>query len=97
LTCNAIEANTKYTLNTFFTKELESGKITFQSINVDEEKNYKIAEKFEAVGTSLYLNIVLNGKETILDITEFAFSKGRDQDAFSEELKTRIEEQLNKL
>jgi thioredoxin-related protein len=97
ITCNAIETNTKYTLNTFFAKELASGKITFQSINVDEEVNYKIAEKFEAAGTSLYLNVVVNGKEAILDLTEFAFSKGRDEAAFSEALKVKIEEQLKKL
>jgi len=33
MTCNAIEANTKYTLNTYFAKELKEDKITFQDIN----------------------------------------------------------------
>ena len=53
MTCNAIEANTKYTLDTYFEKELKDEKITFQVINVDEEANEKIAEKFEASGTAL--------------------------------------------
>ncbi len=97
MTCNAIEANTKYTLNTYFAGELKSGKVTFQSINVDEEKNYKIAEKFEASGTSLFLNIVINNNETIINLTDFAFSKGKDKEVFSKELKVKIDEQLKKL
>jgi len=97
MTCNAIEANTKYTLNTFFANELKSGEITFQSINVDEDKNYKMAEKYEASGTSLFLNIVIENKETKINLTDFAFSKGRDKEVFSEELKLKIEKQLKKL
>ncbi len=97
MTCNAIEANTKYTLNTYFAGELKSGKVTFQSINVDEEKNYKIAEKFEASGTSLFLNIVINNNEAIINLTDFAFSKGKDKEVFSKELKVKIDEQLKKL
>jgi len=97
MTCNLIEANTKFTLNTYFVKELKSGEITFQSVNVDEEANYPKAEKFEASGTSLFLNVIVNGKETIIDLTNFAFAEARDKNAFSGELKTKIEEQLKKL
>ena len=97
MTCNAIEANTIYTLNTYFANELKSGKITFQSVNVDKDENYEMAEKYEASGTSLFLNVVINGKETIINLTDFAFSKGRDKEAFSKALKTKLEEQLKKL
>jgi hypothetical protein len=79
MTCNAIEANTKYTLNTYFAKELKEDKITFQVINVDEKENEKIAEKFEASGTSLFLNVIKNGKETQINLTDFAFMNGNDQ------------------
>ena len=97
MTCNAISENTKYTLETYFAKEIKSGKITLQSINVDYDENYDLAEKFEASGTSLFLNIIINGKETIIDQTNLAFSKGRDKEAFSLTLKKKIETQLTKL
>lgn len=97
MTCNAIEANTKYTLETFFSNELKTKKITFQTINIDEKKNEKIAEKFEASGTALILNVIKNGKETKIDITDFAFMKGNDKEAFSKELKAKIEKELKKL
>lgn len=96
-TCNAIEANTKYTLKTYFAKELASGKITNKVINVDEKKNEKIAEKFEAAGTSLFLNVIKNGKEIPLNLTDFAFMKGNDQKAFSTALKAKIDKILKKL
>ncbi|MGB7843758.1 MAG: nitrophenyl compound nitroreductase subunit ArsF family protein [Salinimicrobium sp.] len=97
MTCKAIEANTKYTLNTYFSKELKENKITFKVINVDEKKNEKIAKKFEASGTSLFLNVIKNGKQTQINLTEFAFMKGNDQEAFSKELKAKIETELKTL
>ncbi|WP_100615738.1 nitrophenyl compound nitroreductase subunit ArsF family protein [Confluentibacter citreus] len=97
MTCNAIEASTKYTLDTYFADEVKKGKITFQVINVDKKENKALAEKFEASGTSLFLNVIKNGKETKLDLTEFAFMKGNNQEAFSKELKSKIDGALKAL
>jgi len=97
MTCNAIEANTKYTLNKFFPEELKNENITFQVINVDDEENYKIAEKFEAMGTALFLNVIIDGKETPIDLTEFAFMNGNDKEVFSNGLKVKIVKELKKL
>ena len=97
MTCNAIEKNTKYTLNTYFSKELEENKITFQVINVDEKENEKIAEKFEAAGTALIINVIKNGKETQINLTDFAFMNGNDQEVFSKELKDKIDTELKAL
>ena len=97
MTCNAIETSTKYTLKTYFENELKEGKITFQVINIDDKKNYKMAEKFEASGTALFLNVISKGRETQIDLTEFAFMKGNEQEEFSKELKTKIDSELKKL
>lgn len=97
MTCNAIEANTRYTLDTYFPNELKKESITFQVVNVDEEENYKMAEKFEATGTALFINVIVDGKESPIDLTEFAFMEGNDQEVFSTKLKTKIEEALKKI
>ncbi|WP_372792779.1 nitrophenyl compound nitroreductase subunit ArsF family protein [Lutibacter sp.] len=97
MTCNAIEASTRYTLDTYFSKELKNENITFQVVNVDDEKNYKLAEKFEATGTALFLNVIVDGKETQIDLTEFAFMKGNDQAAFSIEMKSKLEKELKSI
>jgi hypothetical protein len=97
VTCEAIEANSKYTVETYFQEELKSGKIAFKTVNVDEETNYNIAERFEATGTALFINVIKDGKEEHIDLTNFAFQKGKDQEVFSTELKDKITEQLNTL
>lgn len=97
VTCKAIEANTKYTLDTYFAKELENGSITMAVLNIDEKENEAISEKFEVYGTSLYLNVIIDGKETPINLTEFAFMKGTDQEAFSKELSIKINRELRKL
>ena len=96
-TCKAIEANTKYTLETYFKEELKTGKITFSTTNVDEKANEQLAEKFEATGTALFLNIINKGTEKRINLTEFAFMKGKDKDKFSTELKAKIESELASL
>lgn len=93
-TCNAIEKNTKSTLDSYFSKQLKEGVITLQVINVDEKENEKIAEKFEAFGTSLFLNIISDGKEKPINLTDFAFENARNEDDFVRGLKDKIEEQL---
>ena len=97
MTCNAIEASTKYTLDTYFAKEVKEGKITFQVINVDKKENKKIAESFEASGTALYLNVISDGNEKHIDLTNFAFMKGNEHEAFAKELKIKIENELKLL
>lgn len=97
VTCKAIESNTKLTLEKYFAKEVEEGKITLKIIDVDLEENYKIAEKFEATGTALFLNVVKDGKENKIDLTDFAFANGNNEEEFTTKFKTKIEEHLSKL
>lgn len=96
-TCNAIEANTKHTLETYFSEEMKEGKITFQTINVDKKEHEALAEKFEASGTSLFLNVIKDGQERQINLTDFAFMNGKNKENFSAELKSKIESELAKL
>ena len=97
ITCKAIESNTKLVLETNFEKELKDGVISFQVINVDDEKNYNLAEKFQATGTALFLNVITNGEEKQIDLTQFGFKYGKNAEEFTKRLKTRIEKQLSKI
>jgi len=82
MTCNKIEALTLETLKSY--TELQ-----FQLINVDDTKNEKIAEQFEATGTALFLyNPTTQNK---LNLTEFAFMTAGDEAKFSKELKIEID------
>lgn len=89
-TCKNMKENTKATLDKYFSEELKSGKIVFQIIDVDDAKNEKLAEKFQATGTALMINKVVNGKDNIVDWSDFAFDKANNTEAFVPELKTKI-------
>ncbi len=97
ITCKAIEASAKHTIDTYFTEEVKKGTVSFKTVNVDDDANYNIAKKFEATGTALFLNVIVNGKETKIDLTDFGFEYGRNQEKFSSELKIKIENELKRL
>ena len=94
VTCKAIEASAEYTVDTYFADEKKAGKVIFKTVNVDDDANYDIAEAYEATGTALFLNVVKDGKQTHIDLTEFAFDKGNEQEEFAQELKSKIENEL---
>jgi len=97
VTCESIENNTQYTLETYFSKALKDKTITFQIVNVDKEENYALAEKFQASGTALFLNVIKDNKEQQIDLTDFAFKYGKKQNEFSEQLKDKLNKQLEAL
>lgn len=93
-TCKNMKANTKATLDKYFAEELKSGEIIYQIIDVDDENNATLAEKFEATGTALMVNKVVDGKESISDWSSFAFDKASDSEIFIPELISKIKEAL---
>jgi thiol-disulfide isomerase/thioredoxin len=90
-TCIKIEATTKKVLEENFKKELDSEIIVFQSFNVDLPENKVICEKYQAYGATLALTPIINGKEKIDDLTNFAFAKIHNGDAFYNDLKLKIQ------
>lgn len=85
MTCNKIEALTLETLKSY-------PELHFQLINVDDAKNEKIAEQFEATGTALFLyNPATQNK---MDLTEFAFMTAGNEAQFEEDLKKEIDQFL---
>ena len=83
MTCNKIEKLTRQTLKKDFPK------IAFTLVNVDDAKNEKKAEQFEATGTALFLYNSKTGKKK--DLTDFAFMNAGDEAKFQRELKLEIE------
>ncbi|MFC2100512.1 nitrophenyl compound nitroreductase subunit ArsF family protein [Bacteroidota bacterium] len=94
-TCKSIEAHTKKTLQTYFANELEKGIITFESINIDEDENKSIAEEYKVFGSSLFIvKITTNGEEKN-NLTNFAFTYGKDEKKFMTEFKKKINDLIN--
>lgn len=82
MTCNKIEALAKETLKSY-------NNIPFSLVNVDDKKNEKKAEQFEATGTALFLYNPKTGKKK--DLTDFAFMNAGNKEKFTEGLKKEID------
>lgn len=93
-TCKNMKANTKTTLDRYFASQLKDSSIIFTIIDVDDEKNEKLAEKFQATGTALMINKVVDGKDSIVDWSDFAFEKANNEREYIAELKTMIDAAL---
>jgi hypothetical protein len=81
-TCIKIEELTRETLKSYPT-------VPFLLVNVDDKKNEKIAEQFEATGTALFLYNSKNKKKQ--DISDMAFMNAGDKTKFIKELIKKIE------
>ena len=81
VTCLKIEELTKETVKSF------TG-MPFKLVNVDDDKNEKMAEKFEAAGTALFIYNSKTGKKK--DMTDFAFMNSGDKAKFMAGLKKEI-------
>jgi hypothetical protein len=93
--CIAIEEATTKTLKTYFATEVKQGRIKRSILNVDDEANAKISEKYQAFGSGLFVTRVYKGKETTTDLTGdgFKFAKNKEE-KFIEILKNKIMEYL---
>lgn len=55
--CKTVGAYAEETINTYFQKELMSGKIIFNHINIDNPENKALSEKYGAIGSSLFIGV----------------------------------------
>jgi hypothetical protein len=95
-TCNAIEAKTIETLDTYFKDQMESGAIQMVTLNAEKEENKEICEKYEIWGSTLMLVKTRGEKEDVENVTDFAFANARtNPEKFISGLKTDIEKLLD--
>lgn len=93
-TCTSIEAAVQKTLQENFKTELDGNIIVFRTYNVDLPENKAISEKYEAYGATLALTKIAGGKEQIVDMTDFAFKKIHNEEAFIKGFSDKIKELL---
>lgn len=96
-TCIAIGTNSKLALQENFKKEMVKGSVKFIEVNIDDEKNKKLAEKFEATGSSLYVMSIVDGEEFIENLTDFAFmTAAENPEVFKKGIVANINDKFKK-
>ena len=94
--CVYAENGVRYTLETYFNDELESGEVAFQAVNIEDKENTVIVNKYGAFASSLFINKIISGTDHIEEVKEIWFVLGKDE-AFIEIVKSKIEESLTEI
>jgi hypothetical protein len=89
-TCNAVESETQKALKELYPGQMESGEVTFQSLNIEEESGELAAERLEVSGQAL---LIVKGDKKV-DITNKGFLYARSQ---PEKLHSTIKETVDAL
>ncbi|HLO57497.1 MAG TPA: nitrophenyl compound nitroreductase subunit ArsF family protein [Bacteroidales bacterium] len=88
--CINAEKATVAVLNSVYKVQQEKGIIKFQSINIEEDKNKALAEKYQVAWNTLLIVPVGNDKGKV-DLTEQAFAYGENPEALKPYLTAAIE------
>ena len=90
VTCQAVETETQKIIATLYPTQYKAGKITFKSINLDENESKAMAEKCKAEGQSL---LIISGNKR-LDLTDTGFMYAKSN---PEKLKTELKKAIDPL
>jgi len=91
--CQYSEAQTRATLDTYFADELASGKITFVSVDVQDESNAAIIEKYGSYGPQLFISVLKGDSESYTEVQEF-WDFIDDDEGFSNLIIDKVNEAL---
>jgi len=93
--CIYVETRTTYNVETYFKNELDSGKLTFEVYDLGDKANAAISNKYKAVGSQLFINVVKDGVDGIKHIENVWMPKYlNDQEAFDELIQKTIRQAL---
>lgn len=94
-TCIAIGKLSDQTVEERFGSEVLGGKVIFREINIDEPENKALAEKFQASGSSLFVNAIREGNDNIQEDMQ-VWQLTNDPQAFKDYLSGKINILLGK-
>jgi hypothetical protein len=90
-TCRNVEAKAKESIETLYPELIQKGKISFQSINLDDESSKALAEKLNVYGQTLL--IVKGDKKVNLTNEGFMYANS-DPEKLKSIIKAKVDELL---
>jgi len=92
--CTNLGNYAEETIKTHFPEEYKSGKITYETVNYRDPKNRRIIEKYNVMGSSLYITVIKDGKEEIIDANDM-WNYVWDEDKYIDVFKNKLENLKN--
>ncbi len=93
VSCNNAEQYTRDTLNKYYPDELQSGRLSIQSIDYQQDK--AMAEKYNVKVQGLKIVTTRGGQVNVKDVPEI-WTYVQDRDAFMNFLKSVLDKELGK-
>lgn len=87
--CLYAEEQIIVTLNTHFTDELRDGAVTFASIDIQDEANAGVIEKYGAYSSQLFITTATGDTETTIEVIEF-WNHIDDDEGFAQLIISRV-------
>ena len=94
--CRTIENLTKKTMETYYSQEMQNGDVIFHIVNVEQDENREVAQKFSVVSTALFMNVKNGTDEKATNLTGFAYRYARNEEVYLSELKKQIDAALGR-
>jgi hypothetical protein len=93
--CIYVEVRTRENIEVYFQNEVDSGRLTFEVYDLGDKANAAIANKYKAVGSQLFINVVNNGVDHIEHVQDVWMPKYlNDQEAFDELIQKTVRQAL---
>ena len=88
MTCRTVEAQAKEDIETLYPELVKQGKISFQSVNLDEESGKALAEKLQVYGQTL---LIVKGDTKIILTNEGFMYAVREPEKLKAIMKEKID------
>lgn len=90
-TCRTIEQYSRDAIHSYFKRELESEKLEFRPVNIEEPENRHLVREYQLVSKSLVLSLVTDGKELRWKNLADVWTLVSNKDKFFQYVKDEVE------
>jgi hypothetical protein len=98
VTCLCFEERISTVISENFSDEIENGKLVYKIIDITDKDNEPIIIKYQAFGSQLFINKIIDNKDNIRNITEiWDWKCPKDKQGFDTKIKNLIEQKLQEL
>jgi len=98
VTCLCFEQHINTVIETYFQDAINSGKLTYRVLNLQKSENTAIARKYGAVGSQMFINVIIKGVDNIEDIQSiWNWKCPGDPKGFERKVKSIIDQSLKEV
>ncbi len=95
--CHKIEQYTEGAIKEYFAKELETGNLVYEVINIEEKDNEHFVQEYKLYTKSVVLSLIKDGQEIKFKNLEQVWQLLRNKDKFYQYIKNETQEFLDGL